>query len=135
MNRVEQIKEELRNMEGGLWTADRVAEHLGMEVAEVPALEARGQVFSVEGKYPAWQFLRGHMLKGLFGVLKALGDVDEWTAMQFFLLPNTMLPDEFEEGPYVSPLIMLRRYSAIFESCFYYPVIDAAKAHNTHGAI
>jgi len=68
--------------------------------------------------YPSWQF----DLKGLERVLAALGGLDPWQKLSFFLNPNTILDDE-------SPLEVLRHGRIMIED-----VESAAATYGEHGA-
>jgi len=95
-------KRRLLEMEGGTVSSAEAAEILNISRQAVDKRRSEGKLLAVElGRkgyhYPSWQF----ELKGLERVLSALGRLDPWQKISFFLNPNALLDDE-------SPLEVLR---------------------------
>jgi len=105
-----EARHHLLELGGGVYTAEQVAEALGISRQAVDNRRKRGTLLAVTlGRrgnfYPAWQIHEGQVLEGLGVVLAELCDRDHrdpWTQVAFMLNPNTWLDDE-------TPLDVLRR--------------------------
>ena len=118
-------RECLLSVEGGTWNADRVAEHLHLTRQAVNRRRQQGTLLGMHAGrhgywYPAWQFVREGIVKGLELVLEALAYHDAWMQQAFMVTENDRLAG-------VSPIQALRR-GRLDE------VLRAARAYGEHGA-
>lgn len=102
-----EARHQLLELGGGVYTAEQIAEVLGISRQAVDNRRKRGKLLAVTlGRrgnfYPIWQTHEGRALEGLAVVLAELHDHDPWSQLAFMLNPNTWLDDE-------TPLEALRR--------------------------
>lgn len=102
-----EARHRLLELGGGVYTAEQMAETIGITRQSVDNRRKRGKLLAVSfGRrgnfYPVWQVHEGRVLKDLDLVLAALSDHDPWSQMAFMLNPNTWLDD-------ATPLDQLRR--------------------------
>jgi hypothetical protein len=114
-------KRTLLDSAGGAVSSAKAAEILKITRQAVDKRRKEGKLLGLQlGKrgylYPSWQF----GLKGLEGVLSALGGRDFWEKLSFFLNPSDLLEDE-------TPLEALNKGGKFEE------VIGAAKTYGEHG--
>jgi hypothetical protein len=100
-------RDELLRAEGGVLSAQAAAEHLQISRQAVDKRRKAGTLLGLSiGRhgygYPAWQFTRDGILRGLERVLAALKDHDPWMKASFMLGPNAHF-----EGK--TPLALLRQ--------------------------
>jgi|GEM_PF-2484493 len=92
--------------EGGMMTADRAAQRLGVKQSELEQMRQAGKILSVEAygerRYPVWQLDdEGQLLEGVAEVTTALSHLDDWMKVSWMLGG-----DDFFGGN--SPLNVLR---------------------------
>jgi len=111
--------------EGGAWTVDQVASHLGLSRQAVDKRRKAGKLLALTvGRrgylYPLWQFARRGVLPGWEIILRELAAHDPWAQVIFMLSPSDRLGDQ-------RPLDALR-HGGVDE------VKAAASAFGEHGA-
>lgn len=119
------VRVELLQAEGGVWSAQEVASHLGVSRQAVDKRRKAGRLLGLPtGRhgyaYPAWQFARDGVLRGLEEVLRALLPHDPWMSASFFLGTNVRLGGK-------RPLAALRQ-GQVKE------VVQAARLFGEHGS-
>lgn len=104
-SRGDRVREVLMRAEGGAWTADKVAERLGVKRATVLRLRRQRKLLAwTEARqlyFPRWQFRRDKPLSGLANVLPELNK-DTWAEILFFLSARKSLRGQ-------RPLDLLRK--------------------------
>lgn len=115
----------LLNENGGTYSADQVADILGITRQAVEKRRSAGNLLAVTTgrhgyRYPAWQFTKSGVLPGLESVLKALVCHDAWMQAAFFVSKNPRLDDR-------TPIELLGT-GELSE------VLKAAEAYGEHGA-
>ncbi len=100
-------RQDLLASEGGTWTAERAAAHLGLSRQQVDNRRRAGRLIGLDtGRrgfaYPVWQFGERGILEGLEPVLGAMTVLDPWGQAIFFLSGDPRLGGE-------RPLDALRR--------------------------
>jgi hypothetical protein len=116
---------EILQAEGGVWSAQDVAAHLGISRQAVDKRRKGRRLLGLPTgrhgySYPAWQFTREGTLPGLEEVLGSLSDHDPWMSASFLMEPSARLDDK-------RPLDVLRR-GGLAE------VMRAARAFGEHGS-
>jgi hypothetical protein len=119
------MRQELLRREGGTWTVDQVAAHLGLSRQAVDKRRRAGKLIGLNvGRrgyaYPAWQFGQDGVILGLEAALTSLSIHDPWMRAAFFLSGDPRL-----DG--ATPLDELRRGN-VEEVC------RAARGYGEHGA-
>lgn len=118
----------LMAQEGGMWTVQQVADHLGGISRQAIDKRLRlGKLLAIEtGRHgrqlPVWQFTEGGVLPRMEEVLAALEGHDPWSMLAFFLSPNVIT-----EGK--RPLDLLRSGGNVE------PVLRAARLHGEQAAV
>jgi hypothetical protein len=89
-------RQEILGAEGGLVTAQQVAERLGLTRQAVDNRRKAGRLIALQiGRrglgYPTWQFGERGVLEGLEETLAVLQVVDPWQQAWFFLTPDVRL--------------------------------------------
>jgi len=102
-----QARDQLLNAQGGSWSVERAAKHLGLTRQAVDKRRKANKLIGLAvGRhgylYPSWQFDRSGTLPGLEDVLHELRRQDPWSQLIFMLSPNYRL-----DG--ASPLEQLRK--------------------------
>ncbi len=120
-----EARQQLLDGEGGAWTVDQVAKHLGMSRQSVDKRRKAGRLLALTvGRrgylYPSWQFARHGVLSGWGTILSALAANDPWAQVIFMLSPSDRLGNQ-------RPLDTLR-HGSVEE------VRVAASAFGEHGA-
>jgi hypothetical protein len=92
-------RERLLSEEGGTWTAEQVAKHLGLTRQTVNLRRKHGTLLGLDAgrhgfRYPAWQFARTGTIAGLEQTLEALERLDPWMQQAFMLGRNARLKDK-----------------------------------------
>jgi hypothetical protein len=118
-------RERLLKVEGGMLSADEVAEHLNITRQAVNKRRQQGALVGLDAGrhgylYAAWQFVREGTIAGLESVLDALKPHDPWMQHIFMVSRNTRLNDR-------TPLEELRQGRLD-------DVLKAARALGEHGA-
>jgi hypothetical protein len=101
------IRERLLQAEGGVFTSEQVARHLGISRQAVDKRRRAGRLlaFSTGRRgyvYPAWQLAHGGVLPGIESVLADLAIRDPWMQAAFFVSGDPRLED-------TTPLEALRK--------------------------
>jgi len=91
-----EARQQLINAEGGSWSAELVAKHLGLTRQAVDKRRKANKLIGLDlGRhgylYPSWQFTKSGTLSGLEEVLGALRRHDPWAQVIFMLSPNDRL--------------------------------------------
>lgn len=91
-----EARQQLLDAEGGAWTAERVASHLGVSRQSVDKRRKASKLLAITvGRrgyfYPSWQFVRHGVLSGWETILRALAANDSWAQVIFMLSPNDRL--------------------------------------------
>lgn len=120
-----EARQQLLDAEGGAWTVDQVASHLGLSRQAVDKRRKAGKLLALTvGRrgylYPSWQFSRHGVLPSWETILRTLAAHDPWAQMIFMLTPSDRLGDQ-------KPLDALR-HGRVDE------VKAAASAFGEHGA-
>lgn len=120
-----EARQQLLDAEGGAWTVDQVASHLGLTRQAVDKRRKAGKLLALTvGRrgylYPAWQFARHGVLPGWETILRGLVAHDPWAQVIFMLSPSDRTGDQ-------RPLDALR-HGRVDE------VKAAASAFGEHGA-
>lgn len=120
-----EARQQLLDAEGGAWTVDQVASHLGLSRQAVDKRRKAGKLLALTvGRrgylYPSWQFARHGVLPGWETILRGLAAHDPWAQAIFMLSPSDRLGDH-------RPLDALR-HERVDE------VKEAASAFGEHGA-
>ncbi len=120
-----EARQQLLDAEGGAWTVDQVASHLGLSRQAVDKRRKAGKLLALTvGRrgylYPAWQFARHGVLPSWETILRELAAHDPWAQVIFMLSPSDRLGDQ-------RPLDALR-HGTVDE------VKAAASAFGEHGA-
>jgi len=94
-----EARQQLLDAEGGAWTVERVASHLGVSRQSVDKRRKSEKLLALTvGRrgylYPSWQFVRHGVLSGWESVLRALEPNDPWAQLIFMLSPNDRLDDQ-----------------------------------------
>jgi hypothetical protein len=118
-------RERLLSEEGGTWGAEQVAAHLQLTRQTVNLRRKQGTLLGLDAgrhgfRYPAWQFARNGVLKGLEPVLAALKHLDPWMQQAFMLGKNARLAER-------RPIDLVRSHDVA-------SVVSAASAFGEHGA-
>lgn len=121
-----QARQELLESQGGALTVDEVVKILRLTRQGVDKRRISGKLLAVEtGRrgflYPAWQFTKSGVLRGLEAALSALEGHDPWARLWFFVTENTWL-----EG--ATPLEVLKRGEVE-------ALLTAARNHGEQGAV
>ena len=120
-----EAKRRLIEENGGAFTAEQVAQMIGISRQAVEKRRQAGKLVAVSTgrhgyRYPGWQFSDSGTLAGLKDVLALLEGHDEWTKTIFFVSKNPRLGDR-------TPVKMLQVGKLK-------QVLDAALAYGEHGA-
>lgn len=91
-----EARQQLLDAEGGAWTVEQVASHLGVSRQSVDKRRKSGKLLALTvGRrgylYPSWQFVRSGVLLDWEDILRALEPNDQWAQLIFMLSPNDRL--------------------------------------------
>ncbi|MGO9094615.1 MAG: hypothetical protein ACLQGV_05275 [Bryobacteraceae bacterium] len=91
-----QARTKLIQENGGVFSTEQVARYLDITPQAVTkrrhSRQLLGLTFRKRGcMYPAWQFIQSGTVAGLYEVLTALAEHDEWMQNAFFITPNSRL--------------------------------------------
>jgi hypothetical protein len=118
-----EMKRALLRTEGGVLSAQQLADHLGITVQGLGKKRDRGQVFWLEVGdgyvYPAFQVGPDGLLSGIREVLETFAVHDPWMRVSFMLTGDARLGGR-------RPLDLLREGEVG-------PVVRAARAYGEHG--
>ncbi len=94
-----EARQQLLDAEGGAWTVDQVASHLGLSRQAVDKRRKAGKLLALTvGRrgylYPSWQFVRHGVLPGWETILRGLAAHDPWAQVIFMLSPSDRLGDQ-----------------------------------------
>ena len=94
-----EARQQLLDAEGGAWTVDQVASHLGLSRQAVDKRRKAGKLLALTvGRrgylYPLWQFARRGVLPGWEIILRELAAHDPWAQVIFMLSPSDRLGDQ-----------------------------------------
>lgn len=120
-----EARQQLLDAEGGAWTVEQVASHLGLSRQAVDKRRKAGKLLGLTmGRrgflYPSWQFARRGVLPGWETILRELAAHDPWAQVIFMLSPSDRLSEQ-------RPLDVLR-HERVDE------VKEAALVYGEHGA-
>ncbi|WP_206694593.1 MULTISPECIES: Rv2175c family DNA-binding protein [Alphaproteobacteria] len=119
-----EMKREMLKAEGGVLSAQQLAEHLGITPQGLGRKRERSQVFWLDVGdgyvYPAFQIGKNGLLRGIRDVLDAFTVEDAWMRVNFMLTGDARL-----EGQ--RPIDLLRKGQTD-------EVVRAAAAYGEHGA-
>ncbi len=121
-----QARISLMSQEGGMWSTQQAANHVGVTRQAIDKRIRAGKLLAIDaGRHgrlvPAWQFGDRGALPGLEETLKALEAHDPWMNLTFFLSPHVGL-----DG--IRPLDFLRERRGLDL------VLRAARTLGEHGA-
>lgn len=88
-------KRKILEVEGGVVSPSQVSKLLGISRQAVSQRRMAGKLLGIRlargFTFPIWQFHDGELIHGMEGILAALGDIDPWMQMAFFLNRNSTL--------------------------------------------
>jgi len=121
-----EARRRLLEAEGGILQAQELAALLHISRQAVYKRYRAGRLLGIDcGRhgfaFPAWQLVPGGVLPGLEETLSALGDLDSWMKLAFFLEANAATGGK-------TPLAALRQGKRR-------DVLRAARLHGEHGAV